>query len=164
MDSSTLLALIFPQLSLSFFNPLLHSHETDSSKCSKRLHTVIIGSAAMLYSDSLLYFCSLLIFKHGEFLVRSIDLYPGDSCPSREMFRDSPLRCTPGYRHNDITALIIGKPNSYDMRSFSWALSDVTGQEFGFALDGKMAGGGIEVDMIRQYAVMSCTPVLRGNS
>ena len=67
----------------------------------------------MLYSDSLFCFCSLLIFKHAEFLLRRIGLYPGNSCLSRETFRASPLRYALFYRHNDIIVLIIGKPNSY---------------------------------------------------
>ena len=66
----------------------------------------------MLYSDSLLYFCSLLIFKHAEFLLRPICLYPRNSCLSREIFRASPSRRALVYRHNDIIVLVIGIPNS----------------------------------------------------
>ena len=66
----------------------------------------------MLYSDSLLCFCSLLVFKHAEFLLRPIGLYPGNSCFSQEIFRAFPLRCARVYRHNDIIVLIIGKPNT----------------------------------------------------
>ena len=34
----------------------------------------------MLNSDSLRFFCSLLVFQHAKFLLRPIGLYPGDSC------------------------------------------------------------------------------------
>ena len=70
----------------------------------------------ILYSDSLLYFCSLLIFHLAGFLLRPIGLYPGNSGLSREIFRASPLRCALVYRHNDIIVLIIGKSNRHPIQ------------------------------------------------
>ena len=70
-----------------------------------------VAQLPMLYSDSFLCFCSLLIFKLAEFLLRPIGLYPGNSDLSREIFRASRLRCALVYRHNDIIVLIIGKSN-----------------------------------------------------
>ena len=67
----------------------------------------------MLYSDSLLCSCSLLILQHAEFLLRPIGLSPGNSDLSREIFRASLLRCALVYRHNDIIVLIIGKSNTH---------------------------------------------------
>ena len=66
----------------------------------------------MVYSDSLLCFCSLLVFKLAEFLLRPIGLYPGNSGLSREIFRASPLRCALVYRHNDMIVLIKGEANT----------------------------------------------------
>ena len=71
----------------------------------------------MLCSASLLCFCSLLIFEHAEFLLRHIGLYLGNICLSLEIFRASPLRCAPVYRHNVIVVIIVGKPNKANKES-----------------------------------------------
>ena len=64
------------------------------------------------YSERLRCSCPLLICKHAEFLLRSIDLYPGDGCLLLEKSRASHFTCAPGCRYNDtITVLIIGNPN-----------------------------------------------------
>ena len=44
-----------------------------------------VAQLPMLYSDSFLSFCSLLIFKLAEFLLRPIGLHPGNSGLSREI-------------------------------------------------------------------------------
>ena len=72
----------------------------------------ICPAAPLLFSDSLICFCPLRIFEHAEYLLRPIGLYPGNSCLLLRNSEPSQLRCTPGYRHNDITVLIIGKPNT----------------------------------------------------
>ena len=90
-----------------FSNPLVCTQEPDSSKYSKPLHTAAIFSAVHAVFLQIALSCPLLFFKHAEFLVRPIDLIPGNSCFSRRKFRASRLRCGPGYRHNDITILII---------------------------------------------------------
>ena len=66
----------------------------------------------MLYSNNLLCFYSLLVFKHAELLLTPIGLNTGNSCLLREIFGASPLRCTPIHGHNDIIVLIKGKPNT----------------------------------------------------
>ena len=72
-----------------------------------------VAQLPMLYSDSFLCFCSLLIFQLAGFLLRPIGLYLGNSGLSREIFRAYLLRCALVYRHNDIIVLIIGKSNTY---------------------------------------------------
>ena len=66
----------------------------------------------MQYLDRLLCSCPLLIFTHAEFLFKTIASYPRDSWLSPTYFWASRLRCAHGYRHNDITILIIGNPSS----------------------------------------------------
>ena len=68
---------------------------------------------SMLNSDSLRCFCPFL-----NFLARWIPAQTHWSVPRTQLltlteFRASHMRCAPGYRHNDITGLIIGKPNKY---------------------------------------------------
>ena len=49
----------------------------------------------------------------------------------------------------------------YYWRSFSWALSNGTGQEFGFAAGWKeIAGGGVEVDGQTRFVMQYCNAVL----
>ena len=77
----------------------------------QRFFMLAVAQLPMLYSDSLLCFCSLLVFKLAEFLLRPIGLYLGNTGISREIFRASPLRCALVYRHNDIIVLITGEQN-----------------------------------------------------
>ena len=70
----------------------------------------------MLYSDSLLRFCTLLAFKHAEFLLRPSGLYPGNICWSLQIFRASHLRSGSGYYHNEIIVLIIGKTKTLTIK------------------------------------------------
>ena len=93
-----------------------------------------VARLPMLYSDSLLCFCLLLIFQLAGFLLRPIGLYPGNSGLSREIFRAYLLRCALVYRHNDIIVLIIGKSNTainseclYDFVGLSRTLGRIIG-------------------------------------
>ena len=86
IESSVALALalqIFPQFFCFFSSPLDRLYETDSSK--QLIHFIMepFAQLPMLFSDSLLYFSPLKIFKHAGFLLRPIGLYPGNSCLSR---------------------------------------------------------------------------------
>ena len=70
----------------------------------------------MLHSDSLRCFCSLLVVKHAEFLLRPIGLYTGNSRLPRQRIRSSRFICAPSYRYNDITILIIDKQFTQKIR------------------------------------------------
>lgn len=62
----------------------------------------------MQCSEDLRCLCLSSIFKHAEFLLRSIGMWPENKGLSRKKFRAFDLRCTPGNRHNDIAVLIVG--------------------------------------------------------
>ena len=100
--------------SISFVSFELHWF-THMRQTAANIGSFFISSFAqlpMLYSDSLLCFFLLLILKHAEFLLRHIDLYRGNSCLPRKVYRASHLKCAPGYQYYDILVLIIGKPNT----------------------------------------------------
>ena len=73
------------------------THMRQTSTNTRSFFIPSFSQLPMLYSKSLLYFFSLLILKHAEFLLRPIDLYPRYNCLPRKVFRASHLRCAPGH-------------------------------------------------------------------
>ena len=67
---------------------------------------------SMLNSDSLRCFCPFLIFLACWIPAQTHWSVPRTQLLTLTEFRASHMRCAPGYRHNDITGLIIGKPNT----------------------------------------------------